>query len=255
MFIKVPNKISPFKITLFIAILGVLWFLVLDWVLYYTVDPECFPNVWIIKDLLFLLVGSGLLYLFFKGYFKRAKKMADDDLRLTVQNLENFVFKFKKREDGEFVYTFSEGKIAQKQQRTTEAVYGKTLVETSGPKYAKLLEEHYHKAYQGDVVNYELQHRDKILYTTLAPIIKDGKIVEIVGATSDITDLKRMEEDLKKSNQRVQNILESITEGFFAMDDKWRFSYINTQGAKMLLKTKFLSWENLFIRQRKKELA
>jgi PAS domain S-box-containing protein len=240
MILKVPNNINPFKLTLIIAILGVVWFVLLECLVYYTIDPQWFDKVWILKNAIFLAGGSCLLYLFFKSYIRKSQEVAQGDLRRTVQNLQSFVFKYKQREDGEFIYTFSEGKIAQEHGRMTEAVFGKTLAEASGPIYAKFLKEYYERAYRGEVVSYELSlpHRDSVLFTTLSPIVENGKVVEVVGSSSDITTLKQMEEDLKKSNQRIHNILESITEGFFAMDHEWRFTYINTQGAKMLMKTK-----------------
>jgi PAS domain S-box-containing protein len=240
MFLKVPNNMNPFKLTLFITALGVIWFILLDCLLYYTIDPKWFDKVWILKNVIFLAGSSSLLYIFLKSYMRKIREDAQADLRRTVQNLQSFVFKYKKREDGEFVYTFSEGKIAQEHGRTTEAVFGKTLAEASGPMYANFFKEYYERAYRGEVVSYELSlpHLDSVLFTTLSPIMEYGTVVEVVGSSSDITTLKRMEEDLKKSNHRIHNILESITEGFFAMDHEWRFTYINAQGAKMLMKRK-----------------
>jgi PAS domain S-box-containing protein len=240
MFLKIPNNMNPFKVTLFITIIGVVWFILLDCLLYFTINPQWFHKVWIVKNILFVAGGSVLLYLFFKSYIKKTQEVAQADLRRTVQNLHNFVFKYTKREDGEFIYTFSEGKIAQEHGRTTEIVFGKTLAEASGPMYANFFKEYYERAYRGEVVSYELSlpHFDSVLFTTLSPITDNGTVIEVVGSSSDITSLKRMEEDLKKTNNKIENILESITEGFFAMDHEWRFTYINTQGAKMLMKSK-----------------
>jgi PAS domain S-box-containing protein len=35
---------------------------------------------------------------------------------------------------------------------------------------------------------------------------------------------------------RITNLLESITDGFFALDKKWRFTYINGQAERLLQK-------------------
>jgi PAS domain S-box-containing protein len=48
---------------------------------------------------------------------------------------------------------------------------------------------------------------------------------------------KRAEEELQQSNQRNRNILESITDAFFAIDHQWRFTYLNPQAEQLLRRT------------------
>jgi PAS domain S-box-containing protein len=43
----------------------------------------------------------------------------------------------------------------------------------------------------------------------------------------DITKSKWAEEELQESNERITNILESITDAFFSLDREWRFVYLN----------------------------
>jgi PAS domain S-box-containing protein len=49
----------------------------------------------------------------------------------------------------------------------------------------------------------------------------------ILASVRDITERKRAEEALQESHRRTRNIIESITEGFFAVDREWRYTYIN----------------------------
>ncbi|MGB8688282.1 MAG: ATP-binding protein [Microcoleus sp.] len=63
----------------------------------------------------------------------------------------------------------------------------------------------------------------------------------IYGAAVDITDRVRVEDDrkraqaaLRESEEQIRNILESIAEAFFALDENWRFTYVN-QSAETLL--------------------
>lgn len=51
---------------------------------------------------------------------------------------------------------------------------------------------------------------------------------------NNITEQKQIEAENKNLNARNQEILESITDGFFALDQDWRFDYINPQGAEIL---------------------
>ncbi|HEX7177612.1 MAG TPA: PAS domain S-box protein, partial [Pyrinomonadaceae bacterium] len=50
----------------------------------------------------------------------------------------------------------------------------------------------------------------------------------------DITARKSAAEALAQANQRVADILESITDAFFAVDHEWRFTYLNRQAEPLL---------------------
>jgi PAS domain S-box-containing protein len=54
----------------------------------------------------------------------------------------------------------------------------------------------------------------------------------------DITQSKRAEEELRKSGERITNILESITDAFVAVDRQWRFAYINERALTTLQRTR-----------------
>ena len=51
---------------------------------------------------------------------------------------------------------------------------------------------------------------------------------------NDISDRKASEDALIASENRSRNILESITDGFLALDRDWRITYINAAGARFL---------------------
>ena len=73
------------------------------------------------------------------------------------------------------------------------------------------------------------------------PVLGAGGAVEAVaGSTRDITDrrqaaaeLARLREEERESARQKQTILESITEGFVAVDSEWRFSYVNAPAERM----------------------
>ena len=54
---------------------------------------------------------------------------------------------------------------------------------------------------------------------------------------TNVTDRKRAEAALQESEEQSRNILESITDGFFALDQDWRFTYVNPQGERLLART------------------
>ncbi|MBD2186511.1 PAS domain S-box protein [Planktothrix sp. FACHB-1355] len=88
----------------------------------------------------------------------------------------------------------------------------------------------------------------KWLAWTAFPIVEEGLIYAIAR---DITTIKQAEQEriqilqreqasraeAEAARNRIVNILESITDAFFALDDEWRFTYINQQ-AEIFLQRK-----------------
>lgn len=62
------------------------------------------------------------------------------------------------------------------------------------------------------------------------PIYNDnGTVKRYAGVTQDISERVSFEQRLEESEKRTRSILESITDAFFSLDRKWRFTYINEQ--------------------------
>ncbi len=68
----------------------------------------------------------------------------------------------------------------------------------------------------------------RILHTRKAPL-KDaeGNVTHLIGISRDITERKRMEERLKKSEEQYRELAESITDMLFVMDRDLRYTYWN----------------------------
>jgi DNA-binding NarL/FixJ family response regulator/signal transduction histidine kinase len=64
---------------------------------------------------------------------------------------------------------------------------------------------------------------------------EEGRIVAGVLLTHDITEQKRAEEALSESNRRIENILESFTDHFYALDHEGRYTYINERAVANVL--------------------
>lgn len=61
-----------------------------------------------------------------------------------------------------------------------------------------------------------------------------GKLIGTLGVACDITDRKKMEDELRRSHEELNDVLESITDGFYAVDREWRFTYINRRAETLL---------------------
>ena len=56
----------------------------------------------------------------------------------------------------------------------------------------------------------------------------------MLTVTHDTTDLKLAEDELRRTRDQVGNILESITDAFFALDNDCRFTYLNREAERVL---------------------
>jgi PAS domain S-box-containing protein len=75
------------------------------------------------------------------------------------------------------------------------------------------------------------------LLVNSVPIVDSRQILGSVATFLDITERKRTEENLQRANKQVASILESISDAFFALDDRWCFTYLNAEAGRILGKT------------------
>ena len=62
----------------------------------------------------------------------------------------------------------------------------------------------------------------------------DGRVR---GILRDVTERRTAEAATQASKERIRTILDSITDGFFALDRDWRITYINAAGGRFLERT------------------
>lgn len=60
-----------------------------------------------------------------------------------------------------------------------------------------------------------------------------GTAVGITCSATDVTELKQMEQKLRESVERATTILESISDGFIAIDGQWRVTYFNRAAERL----------------------
>lgn len=63
---------------------------------------------------------------------------------------------------------------------------------------------------------------------------KFGNLESVQCLVLDVTDRKMAENALLEANRKTFTILESIAEGFSALDEQWRYTYLNPQGERIL---------------------
>ncbi len=62
-------------------------------------------------------------------------------------------------------------------------------------------------------------------------VVDMGGQTYLLNTVQDITERRRAEQGLVEANRQITEILESISDGFFALDRDWRFVYVNSRAA------------------------
>lgn len=62
---------------------------------------------------------------------------------------------------------------------------------------------------------------------TSSLIFTGSKLTSIVGIARDITERRRVEDELERRSRQIIHILNSISDGFYMLDNDWRYVMIN----------------------------
>lgn len=156
-----------------------------------------------------------------KIYEERLRNALKDEFSHVVQNLHNLVFRLQIDGRGEKRITLFEGRLAKKLGYNTDDVYGKTLEEVFPKQYRKVIQKKLQNTISGNVETMELNLNGYQLFATLTPIFENGKVAEVVGSASDISDLKKSE--MKIQHMAYHNQLTDLPNRFRLDEDIVKF--------------------------------
>ncbi|MGN7400887.1 sensor domain-containing protein [Cytobacillus praedii] len=120
-----------------------------------------------------------------------------NDFTHVVNSMNNLIFKVAKDPDGNFVYILNEGKLAYRLGLENEKMRNKKPDEVYPIEIANMLKSKYEHAFLGQPITYNYAYKERQLLTYLSPIYRDGKVVEIIGCTNDITELHQVQEEVE----------------------------------------------------------
>lgn len=116
------------------------------------------------------------------------KTALKNDFRQTVKNLQNAIFKYKHDENGEISFTLIEGKIAQTLGVTVEDVNKKQGKRTLSKEEITRVTHYLKEGLLGKAVQFELPFHHFTFLVYLSPVFENGKVVEVVGTATDISE-------------------------------------------------------------------
>jgi PAS domain S-box-containing protein len=169
------------------------------------------------------------------------RQMADDllreserQLRLVTDNVPVAIA----RCDADGRYTFANKQLMERHGLACEQIIGKRIPEVIGEKGFAAVERYVGECLAGKAVEFELKTTDRagepmFLQARLAPEWRDSKVVGLVGATSDITRLKRAEQRLRASEVTFRQLVDNSPFGIYVVDPGFRFVQASIGARKM----------------------
>ncbi|MBE9138441.1 EAL domain-containing protein [Nodosilinea sp. LEGE 07088] len=134
-----------------------------------------------------------------------------------------------------------------------EELLGKTFIDITHPDDLALDLGYYDRLLAGEINSFAIEKRYRhkhgnfvwVALTVSLVCDGDGQLLFSIGVSQDISARKQEEAErraaeqaLQASHQRINNILESITDAFFALDQRWQFTYLNQRAEQFLRRSR-----------------
>ncbi|AKD05160.1 hypothetical protein PKOR_21410 [Pontibacter korlensis] len=107
------------------------------------------------------------------------------------------------------------------------------------PDFLEITEKAMQKVWAGEAHTIEVciitqQGGLKNISVSIMPIYFRGKLQGAQGIAKDVTETVKAQQLIQEQAQQLNNILESITEPFYALDSSWRFTFVSSAYASYM---------------------
>ncbi|MFB9863754.1 PAS domain S-box protein [Rufibacter immobilis] len=120
-----------------------------------------------------------------------------------------------------------------------DKIIGKPVSAFMSEESAALCSRYFEQALLGSTMRFDLELASqsgdrKILDLTMYPLTVQGSVMGIETIAKDITAIVRSYETIQQQAQKLNTILESITDAFFTLDHNLRFTFLNSEAERLL---------------------
>lgn len=165
------------------------------------------------------------------AYQERIKK-SQRSLVNTLRRQQGMTFKFIKIGD-DFIHTLAEGALFYGLQGNSNQVLGKRLADFLPEKSAQTILDSYNKAWSGEITSFETHFKGIDYYVTLSPVVKNGKVAEVIGSGVDITERKKAEQLHQQGEKFYHKVLNEMTEAILICTEEHRILPLNQNFYRM----------------------
>lgn len=230
-------KNIPLKIVLIYLLVGVIWVLLSDTViLAVTRNADELTTLQNIKDILFIAATALLFYFLMNRYYQRLGNSEQQYRQLFQDNPQPM---WIYRRDNYKILAVNEAAV-HKYGYTRKEFMSMTIREIRPEEDIPLLEQTVQEAMSHNGLNNDLvfRHRKKsgeIFYVQISSqkTLFNNEPVRLVVAL-DIDEKYKADQKALALNQQLQDILENMTDGFFALDKNWHYILLNTAFERIL---------------------
>ncbi|WP_232696811.1 sensor domain-containing protein [Brevibacillus daliensis] len=122
-----------------------------------------------------------------------------------LQCIQHHIIVVKRREDGQFIISLSEGKLTQLYKINSKNVTDKAFDQVLPRSVYREFQSKFEEAFLGTCTWFEFRLHKQVFFMQLSPIMDKEKVIEIVGTIIDITSSKQTEQILHILSQEISN--------------------------------------------------
>lgn len=161
-----------------------------------------------------------------------------NQFRLLVDNSYDLIWTL----DGQGNFTYVSPSWKRTLGYNQDEIIGKSFESIIHPDDVGSCVEYFLKAINGEKYpsawEYRVRHADGTWQWHTASgapaLAPDGSLISVIGISRDITDRKRAEQALKESEEKYRIIIEQMEDGYFEVDLKGQFTFLNDAQTKLL---------------------
>ncbi len=133
-------------------------------------------------------------------------------LQEVVDLMPDVLFRCHREADGKIYWSLNEGGLAREFHLTTQEIRGKSLEELFEGGASQAIREHFEAAFEGETAPFVNEIEGRYFKHFPQPLRNDqGKIVEVVGFISEVTELVEAQQKLERAYQDLDAFAHSVS--------------------------------------------